>query len=124
MKIYFGHRDEYFADMYWGSLKSDLIPTIEVKSLSDARTWLNNKLEEIGFISYYQNCNIDNHHEWIEIDFGSYSTFCLFYDLNNDDWLEFYGGKKEEKSKTKTQKLIEKLGNKPTAHSSLADYVD
>ena len=85
---------------------------------------MSNKNHINGFKSYYQNCNIDNHREWIEIDYGSYSTFCLFYDLSNDDWLEFYGGKKEEKPKTKTQKLIEKLGNKPTMHSSLEDYID
>ena len=79
MKIFFGKRSDYFEDMYWGSLKDNLTPIVEVDTLNDGWSWLNNKLKEIKLSSHYKNCNIDNHYEWIEVDYGSYTNFCLFY---------------------------------------------
>ena len=109
MKIYFGYRDDYYEAEYWEKLKKDLFPIIEVDNYHDGQKWLREKLQDINFKSYYQNVNFSKEYNYIEIDFGSYTKFCLFYDLSKEDWDMFYGIQ---------------VGNKPNAHSSLADYVD
>ena len=85
MKIYFGKREDYF-DKFWEKVKDDLIPTEEVNTCTDGYKWLKNKLEEINFKSYYYNVNFNTEYNYVEIDFGSHSIFCLFYDLNDKDW--------------------------------------
>lgn len=89
MKIGFGRRHEYITDDY--KLKENVKVIEEVDTIEKANKWLNNKLKEIGFKSYYKNINFVQENNLIEIDFGDWSYFCYYFDLSDENWEELLG---------------------------------
>lgn len=92
MKAYCGKREDYFKrDKFFEELKDDVECMYESFDFEECKKWAKNRIKELGFVSRYTHCNYSKSENWIEIDFGSYSTFIIFYDLSESDWKEFLG---------------------------------
>jgi len=89
MKIYYGTRNEYFEKSF-GELKDALPITLEVENYSEGIKWVRNKLKEMHYTSFYFNCNFSKEKNFVEIDYGDYNYFFLFFDLSDEDWKVFY----------------------------------
>ena len=80
MKIKFGRRDDYFTPgEYWNNLRDDIIPDIELSDVDEVKEYINNKINEMHYKSYYQKMIIGE--GWIEIDFGDWTHFFCVYDI-------------------------------------------
>lgn len=89
MKIKFGRRDEIWEDEYWDIPTSDY--DVIKESMKDSWDYINTRVKEMNFDSYYTKCNFDPENNWIEVDFGSHSWFFLISDLKEKDWKDFIG---------------------------------
>lgn len=90
MKIGFGKREDYITNVF--TIKDDAVVVAEVNTVKEGNKWLSNKLKEMEYKSYYLNVNFIEDNNLIEIDYGSYTNFCYFWDLTDENWNEFFGG--------------------------------
>lgn len=89
MKVYFGRREHYFKDgKWWEELVDDPPISAEVKDYNTGQKYLLKTLEELDLKSHYQKMNFNFDKNWLEIDFGSWGNFFLFYDLTEEDWKQ------------------------------------